>query len=241
MAYDAARSAKRLGAATVQVFCLEDSDTQPADKEEIEDGAAEGVSTNPGWGPVEVLAENGAVAGIVFKKCLSVINDGKFAPKFDEGNKITVKADYVIAAAGQGVALPKEISGDLAKIVHPRGITARNTGCTDLPYVFAAGDCLGMGGPTNVVTCVSAGKIAAGSIDAYLGGNGQVVAPKSGERLLTHELNEEPTPRADESYIPYKELDDAFASCYAGLTDEQAHCEAGRCLRCDALSQMEIL
>ena len=29
--------------------------------------------------PKEILAENGKVTGIVFKKCLSVINDGKFA------------------------------------------------------------------------------------------------------------------------------------------------------------------
>ena len=243
VAYDTARSAKRLGAATAQVFCLEDAETMPADKEEVEDGAAEGVSTNPGWGPVEVLTDAaGAATGVVFKQCLSVMNDGKFAPTFDEDNRISVKADYVIAAAGQGVILPEKVEGELAKITHARGITGRLAGHTDLPYVFAGGDCLGAGRLLNVVTCVSAGKVAAGSIDAYLGGNGQVVAPKSGERLKTHELNEEPVPRAEEKYVPYRTVsDDPFAPCYRGLSDEEAHCEAGRCLRCDALSQMEIL
>lgn len=243
VAYDAARTAKRLGAATAQVFCLEDAATMPADKEEVEDGASEGVSTNPGWGPVEVLVNaEGAAEGIVFKQCLSVMNNGQFAPTFDEDNKISVKADYIFAAAGQGVILPEDTSGELGKIVHARGITGRLAGRTDLPYVFAGGDCLGAGRLLNVVTCVSAGKIAAGSIDAYLGGNGQVVAPKSGDRLKTHEVNEAPTPRAEEKYIPYKTIsDDPFAPCYQGLSDEEAHLEASRCLRCDALSQMEIL
>lgn len=241
VAYDAARTAKRLGAATAQVFCLEDAAAMPADKEEVEDGYSEGVSTNPGWGPVEVLSENGAASGIVFKKCLSVINDGRFAPEFDENDKITVHADYIIAAAGQGVVLPENTEGALGEIVHARGIAGLNAGHTALPYVFAAGDCLGAGRLLNVVQCVSGGKVAAGSIDAYLGGSGQVVAVKSGEdRVKTHELNEAPTPRAEEKYAGCKSCD-PFAPCYKGLSDEEAHCEAGRCLRCDALSNMEIL
>lgn len=241
VAYDAARTAKRLGAATAQVFCLEDQGAMPADLEEIKDGAAEGVSTNPAWGPVEVLAKDGTAEGIVFKKCLSVMENGRFAPAFDEGNRITVAADYIIAAAGQGVVLPEDCSGQLGAIVHSAGISGKSTGQTALPDVFAAGDCLGSGRLLNVVKCVADGKTAAGSIDAYLGGSGQVVAQKSGERLKTHPLNEEVTPRADETYIPCKTLTQPFAPCYAGLSDEAAHCEAGRCLRCDALSRMEIL
>ena len=74
-----------------------------------------------------------------------------------------------------------------------------------------------------------------------IGGSGQVVAVKSGEdRVKTHELNEAPTPRAEEKYAGCKSCD-PFAPCYKGLSDEEAHCEAGRCLRCDALSNMEIL
>ena len=241
VAYDAARSAKKLGAATAQVFCLEDSTTMPADREEVEDGAVEGVSTSPGWGPVEVETQEGRTKAVVFKQCLRVMQDGVFAPIFDEDNRVRVQADYVIAAAGQGVVLPEGQTEALRQIIHPRGIAAKNAGQTALPDVFAGGDCLGAGRLLNVVKCVAAGKSAAGSIDAYLGGSGQVVAIKSGDRMKTHELNEEPTPRACEHYALEKGTEKSFAACYVGLTDEQAHCEAGRCLRCDALSQMEIL
>lgn len=39
----------------------------PASVEEIKEAREDGVTINCGWGPKEILAENGKVTGIVFK------------------------------------------------------------------------------------------------------------------------------------------------------------------------------
>ena len=39
----------------------------PASNEEIEEALEEGIELNCGWGPKEVLEEDGHVSGVVFK------------------------------------------------------------------------------------------------------------------------------------------------------------------------------
>lgn len=54
-----------------------------------------------GWGPKEILTENGRVTGIVFKRCVSVWDkDGKFAPAYDENDTKTVPCDWVLGTQG---------------------------------------------------------------------------------------------------------------------------------------------
>ena len=51
----------------------------PASEEEILEAEEENVSVHCGWGPKEILTENGRVKGIVFKKCVFVKDaDGRF-------------------------------------------------------------------------------------------------------------------------------------------------------------------
>ena len=61
----------------------------PASEEEVEEALHDGVTTNCGWGPKEILAQDGKVTGIVLKKCLQVKNKvGKFNPIYDEEKTI---------------------------------------------------------------------------------------------------------------------------------------------------------
>ena len=75
VAIDASRVSARNAASSVLQFSLEQEQDMPASVEEIKEAREDGVTINCGWGPKEILVENGKVTGIVFKKCLSVIND----------------------------------------------------------------------------------------------------------------------------------------------------------------------
>ena len=77
VAIDVARTASRCGASDVSMFCLEGRNIMPASEEEIAEAQEEGITLNCGWGPKEILTENGKVKGIVFKKCLSVFDENK--------------------------------------------------------------------------------------------------------------------------------------------------------------------
>ena len=68
VAIDAARISSRCVDAKISMFCLEQRENMPASKEEIAEALEEGIELNCGWGPKEVLEEDGKVAGVVFKK-----------------------------------------------------------------------------------------------------------------------------------------------------------------------------
>ena len=56
----------------------------PASNEEIEEALEEGIELNCGWGPKEVLEEDGHVSGVVFKKCTRVFDaQGRFSPEYN--------------------------------------------------------------------------------------------------------------------------------------------------------------
>ncbi|MFH1736545.1 MAG: FAD-dependent oxidoreductase, partial [Actinomycetota bacterium] len=69
VAIDVARSAVRLGAAEVNLVCLEAREEMPAHDWEIEEAAAEGVIMNCCLGPAEVLGDAAVPAGL---KCQAV-------------------------------------------------------------------------------------------------------------------------------------------------------------------------
>lgn len=68
VAIDAARISSRCTDAKISMFCLEAREKMPASNEETEEALEEGIELNCGWGPKEVLEENGHVSGVVFKK-----------------------------------------------------------------------------------------------------------------------------------------------------------------------------
>ena len=85
VAIDVSRTAERCGDGKITQVSLETRDIMPASPEEIELAESEGIIVKGGWGPKEILSEDGKVTGIVFKKCISVKDEtGKFNPKYDD-------------------------------------------------------------------------------------------------------------------------------------------------------------
>ena len=95
--------------------------------------------------------------------------------------------------------------------------------------LFSGGDC--QSGPATVIRAINAGKVAAGNIDNYLGFNHKI------------ELDVELPPvqfkgkiscaRCEMREREASERINDFDIVENGLTDQEAHQEASRCLRCD--------
>ena len=80
VAIDVSRTAIRCCSPKVSQVSLETRDIMPALPEEIETAESEGINIIGGWGPKEILTEDGKVTGIVFKKCTSVKDaDGRLS------------------------------------------------------------------------------------------------------------------------------------------------------------------
>jgi NADPH-dependent glutamate synthase beta subunit-like oxidoreductase len=84
------------------MFCLESRENMPALEDEIHEALEENIIINNSYGPKEILVENNKFKGMVFKKCLSVTDeDGRFSPKYDDNDTITIEAEHLIIAVGQ--------------------------------------------------------------------------------------------------------------------------------------------
>ena len=75
VAVDAAITARRLGAESVAMACLESRAEMPAHAWEVEQALAEGVELLPGWGPKCVQIRDGQVCGLDMVRCVSVFDD----------------------------------------------------------------------------------------------------------------------------------------------------------------------
>jgi len=164
VAVDAARTALRSGAESVQLVCLESREEMPAHEWEIQEALMEGVVLHASWGTKRILGDKRA-CGVELVSCTSVFDEkGRFNPSFDETETKVLEADTVILAIGQTPDLSfieDEIEVDRGVIkVNPRTME------TSLPGVFAGGDAAS--GPASVVEAIVAGKIAANSINRYL-------------------------------------------------------------------------
>ena len=175
VAMDVSRNMARLqmieyGEVNVFTVSLERSyEEMPADMDEIEEGSEEGVKFYPGWGPVRIIIENDRVTAVEFKKCIQVFDEnGRFNPKFDEEQRMTLEADMVVEAIGQAPDynyIPEELRNQL-EFVRGRIVT-NEYGQTKIPWLFAGGDIVH--GP-DIINGIADGYRAAQGIDKYLSG-----------------------------------------------------------------------
>lgn len=240
VAIDVARTALRVGADDVQLFCLEARDEMPAWEKEIEEALEEGIVINPSWGPQEILHDMGKVTGIRFVRCASVFDmEGNFSPSFDEEAVQTVEADHAIISIGQAPDM-SFLSEDsrLERALWGALIVDEKTLSTNIPGIFAGGDFTT--GPTYVIRAIASGRRAAISIDRYLRGEKGSFAILDEKTRLAEELRlalEEETgeekPRVAVEMADAGERAKDFREVEKGFTEVQARFEATRCLRCD--------
>jgi NADH-quinone oxidoreductase subunit F len=232
VAMDAARSARRLGAKEVRILYRRTRDEMPALREEVEEAEKEGIILDCLTNPVEILGENGRVRAVKCRRMRlgEFDRSGRRRPVPVEGSDYVLEAQVVVAAIGQAV----DEAGLAGKVSFTRGGTIacdEKTLATDLPGVFAGGDCVS--GPATVVEAIAMGKRAASAIDSYLGGDGRVVPVVPVERRRTAPVIEERTAREEAASLPVEERLRGFAEVELGYDEDQALAEAARCLRCD--------
>ena len=233
VAIDVALTARRLGAKGVQLYCLESREEMPAHAWEIARAEEEGVVINNGWGPVAVMGD-GTATGLRFQKCESVFDkEGNFNPLFDAEKTEKYDAAAIILAVGQTADLGY-VAGQAAITADKGRIAVSETLVTGDAAVFAGGDVVS--GPDSIIGAIAQGRKAAGAMDAYLGGDGnidEVLATPEDEISLPPFLMEI-APRNEMGILKPWERLIGFEQVEKGLIDQGIADEAARCLNCDA-------
>ena len=247
VAIDVARTAARIGASKVDMFCLESLQEMPALEEEIEEALSEDIGINNSWGPKRILQENGRVVGIEFKRCLYVFDkDGKFSPIFDENETKIVKTNHVLISVGQGIDLGNLLEDSKIELNPNKTIKADSfTLQTGEPDVFAGGDA--MTGPKFAIDAIAMGKEGAISIHRYVQPGQSLIIGR--DRRAFHALDKENLdlesydhmPRQRAIHVDGKKSRETFKDLRVTFTEEQMKKEAERCLGCGATTRDEYM
>ena len=240
VAIDAARISSRCTDAKISMFCLEAREKMPASNEETEEALEEGIELNCGWGPKEVLEENGHVSGVVFKKCTRVLDaQGRFSPEYDENDTVTIPCRHVIFSVGQAIDWGHMLD-NLHVELRPNGGALANklTYQTSEPDIFVGGDVYT--GPKFAIDAIAAGREGAISLHRYvhehctltIGRNRRdfIELDKENIKVETYDSSSRQIPpKAD-----VKEQAKTFRDLSQSLTEEQVKKETSRCLSCGA-------
>lgn len=237
VAIDAARVSARSGAGEVHMLCLESEAEMPAADDEVREANEDGVKIQNGWGPKEILTENGKVTGIIFKKCTSVKNaEGRFAPTYDENETIRIDCDRVIFAVGQRSVWGNLLEGENVTFNGPAIVADKLTYQTGQPDIFVGGDVYT--GPKFAIDAIAAGHYAAESLHRYVHNGHMTIGrnrwefnelDKSNISVESYDNSSRQIEGVDET-VPSKSFKDAHLT----LTEEQVRKETARCLGCGA-------
>jgi len=241
-AFDAARTALRAGAMSVDLVYRRTVEEMPALREEIVHAERDGVRISYLAAPIGFEGEGGRVrSGTYLKMQLGDPDEsGRRRPVPQEGSEFEIESDLVLLALGQ-MAAPSSTLG-LGDFMGPDGgfpPVDRETMMTQRQGVFVCGDATG--GPATVIDAIAQGKAAATSVDVFL----QTGRPGVAQSSIPPE---DPDPR---EYSRAGSLLGVGAGAHddmawegrdviEGLSDEQtvsmAMAEANRCLQCGTCS-----
>lgn len=167
-AIDAATQAKRLGAKDVTLVYRRTQEEMPCTEEELNIAKLDGCRVIWLAAPATLIGANGKVTHLVCNLMQLGEPDasGRRSP-IDTGETFTLEVDMVIKAAGQ---IPFTEMVNSSQLQHSNGkVVVQKNGATNIPGVFAGGDCVN--GGKEVVDAVQAGKDSAMAILEYIQGN----------------------------------------------------------------------
>ena len=248
-AIDAARCALRLGVEEVVIAYRRSREEMPANSWEIDDAEKEGVRLRLLTQPIEVVSENGHIAGV---RCIRMRlgepdESGRRRPIPVEGSEFVIETDALIAAVAQAPEISflkpdhgLDISRQGTFVVNPRTLE------TSRPGVFAGGD--SARGPGALIQAIADGRRAALSIDRYLRGVTLLTPRELLPLPLVHLTDNEIVELSRVAEVntgsreimpsaPVQERIRDFREVELGLTEQQARAEALRCLRCGICSE----
>lgn len=239
VAIDAARISSRCVDAKISMFCLEQRENMPASKEEIAEALEEGIELNCGWGPKEVLEEDGKVAGVVLKKCIRVLDEqGRFSPEYDEEQTVTIPCKHVIFSVGQAIEWGNMLDNlDLKRRPNGGALADKLTYQTSEPDIFVGGDVYTA---RFAIDAIAAGREGAISLHRYVHENCTLTIGRNRRDFVELDKNNISVDSYDTSkrQIPAKADEKAQAATFRdlshSLTEEQVKAETSRCLSCGA-------
>jgi heterodisulfide reductase subunit A len=244
---DAARTARRLGAASVTVAYRRGREEMPAHRAEIDDAEREAVRFAFLVAPAAVEttvggAADGTVSGLRCTRMALGAPDasGRRRPEPVPGSEHVLAAEVVIAAIGMTAD-----TGAFAGLVPTNGngtIAAdRETLRTGTDGIFAAGDVVT--GPSDITRAVGEGRRAAFMIDRWLTGGALTgfddrLPAVERDLVLARQrtFTLRPAAPAPGAFDPAPA---DFAEVEPPLTEAEAHEGAARCLDCAVCSECE--
>lgn len=234
VAFDCARTARRLGAEEIHLACLEAREKMTADEEEIEQAQEEGIQIHPAHTFESILGPD-RVSGVRFcnVKSFTFDENRRAVIEKEENSEHVIEADTVIFAVGQRTQISPEAGLELGRgnsiAVQPGSLR------TSVPGIYACGDAVY--GTRTVIQAVAAGRDAASEIDKALGGSGdisEVLAPvEMPDAFLGRIEGFGHQARQPEVVRDAALRENNFDAVSFGLADEGVRQEAGRCLQCD--------
>ncbi len=234
-AFDAVRTARRLGAAEACLIYRRTVDEMLANNDEIHEAQAEGIPIHLLTQPVRFIGSDGRVTAV---ECVKMElgepdESGRRAPEPVSGSEFTMEVDAVINALGQEsdwACLTPECACQLTEwgTIQVDPVTFQS----DDADIFAGGDAVT--GPRTVIEAIAGGKEAAISIDRFIQGV-SLHEGRGGDIALASEFPKEkyhPAPRAEMPVLKPEDRVTSFEEVQSGLTEEMAVEEAKRCLSC---------
>ncbi len=244
VAVDVARTASRLDAAEVAMYCLESAAEMPASPDEAEEAEQEGIRIQNSWGPASIIVEDGRLKGVKFRRCVSVFDQNRrFAPVYDDSDTIEVEADWVLLSIGQSIEWGNLISGTNVELNRNGTVQADSfTYQTAQPDIFAGGDAYT--GPKFAIDAIAAGKQGAVSIHRFVQPGQSLVLGRDRREYKaldkeTLELNS--YDRMPRQQAPLSASARGFTDQRGTFTEEQVRKETERCLGCGAVVVDEFL
>lgn len=214
--FDCARTAKKQGVETVRVICMEAREAMLADSEEISEALEEGIEILSGCSIVNITDAHGKITDLTLVR----LHSFRFTAKgleldVEEGSEQTLHTHTMVFATSQQPELDEAFGIELMNGTFAR-VDANQQ--TSQPGIFAAGDVTY--GTKSVVQAIASGREAAGNIDKYLGGDGDME-----EQLFKREERNPNIGRVDD----FAHLD--RVGCIGDSCAAKA--ESIRCLQCD--------
>ncbi len=234
VAIDAARVAVRLGARDVGILYRRSRREMPALEHETQEAEAEGMHLDFLVSPiaVEMIPDGRLRLHLQEMELGEPDESGRRRPvPIPEAVRVEL-VNNVLLAIGQQADIREEWglglrTGGILR-VDPETLE------TDRQGVFAGGDVAT--GPLSVIAAIGQGRLAAQSIDRYLGGDGDIsetLAPSDGAMDFPSLMHPQGVAPFHMARLGMQERLRSFTEVDLGLTTGQAMEEARRCLRCD--------
>jgi formate dehydrogenase beta subunit len=240
VAIDSARVALRLGAKKVTIVYRRTRAEMPASPEEVEAALEENIEIEFLTGHLKVREKGDRLVMTCNRMELGEPDaSGRRRPVPIKGSEVDEEYTAIIGAIGQRT---EKIDGYGVNTGRANTINAdEKTLATSREGVWAGGDAVT--GPDSVIRAIAAGRLAASSIDKYLGGSGVIDEELTQERRIGacagltgedfHGMS-----RVEMPCIKAEQAIKSFIEVETGLTEEGAIAEGKRCFQCGFRAQI---